>query len=703
MTRLLFTNLTMLAGLGALAVPVLIHLLLRQRKRRLRFSTLRFFEKHDEQSSQRRKLRNMLLLATRLLLLTLLVLAFARPFLTGGQGAGPRRPHRLAVLVVDRTASVQAVDSGGPRWPRVREALRKILADLTPDDRAALVGCGTRCEVLSGAAPPEMIERLLGDLQPTAGGAGLGEGLQLAKQVVSSAGERFLPTIYVASDLQVNACRDLSICPLPAALEVQAVRVGDVLTPNVAVAGLSLDSRGPERPHAILAQFGEEEAKQVKLTLAIDDKEIFARAIGLATGGLTRIELALPPLSPGWHSGVVRVYAGDALPLDDARYEAFFVPQPIRTLMVETRPKQRHFEQEGYFVSSALDPLRGATNAGFSAFDVSSVGVEELTARLSSRADSLAADWVILPGLKEIPAALGRTLRSFVEGGGGLLLFLGDDVSATRYNTEFREILPAPLGHIERSEGQEEEKWRLEEYDLFSPMFRVFRHPNSGNLLLVEFSRRMTLGTNEGMVVPARFGDGTPAIVTRNVGRGRVALVNTSADRAWTDWPRHKTFVPWLHSMGYLLTQRAGAEPGRAAAHLLAADDADVALGTAARSQTLRFCPPGKPALPVTADASGRVRNLDCSTPGVYSLREQGGRELQRVAVNVPGEESDLSALGPAAFDRQLARIPEPRPDTLLAGLFGEQESQNELWRLLLLSVLALLFVEVFLANRSYA
>ena len=43
MTRLLFTNLTMLAGLGALAVPILIHLLLRRKKRRLRFSTLQFF------------------------------------------------------------------------------------------------------------------------------------------------------------------------------------------------------------------------------------------------------------------------------------------------------------------------------------------------------------------------------------------------------------------------------------------------------------------------------------------------------------------------------------------------------------------------------------------------------------------------------------------------------------------------------------
>ena len=101
----LFTNIAMLAGLAGLAVPVLIHLLLKRKKQRLRFSTLRFFQRHDEQSSQRRKLRNLLLLAVRLLLLAVLVVAFARPaggkYLLRAGGRYRRRHPRARIMLAD--------------------------------------------------------------------------------------------------------------------------------------------------------------------------------------------------------------------------------------------------------------------------------------------------------------------------------------------------------------------------------------------------------------------------------------------------------------------------------------------------------------------------------------------------------------------------------------------------------------------------
>jgi hypothetical protein len=81
MPTVLFTNLALLGALTALAIPILIHLLLKHKKQRLRFSTIQFFTQQDEQASRRRKLRHWLLLAVRLLLVTLIVLAFARPYL----------------------------------------------------------------------------------------------------------------------------------------------------------------------------------------------------------------------------------------------------------------------------------------------------------------------------------------------------------------------------------------------------------------------------------------------------------------------------------------------------------------------------------------------------------------------------------------------------------------------------------------------
>jgi hypothetical protein len=704
MTRLLFTNLTMLAGLGALAVPVLIHLLLRQRRRRLRFSTLRFFDRQDEQSSQRRRLRNFLLLAMRMLLVALLVLAFARPYLAGSQAANRTQQRRLAVIMLDRTASLQASDSGVARWPRAREAVQKILADLGPDDRAALISCAARSEVLAGVAPPEGVGRLLKDLQPGCGTGSLGDGLPLAAKLVSSVGSDFLPTLHLVSDLQAQACRNLAGHPVPPNLEVRVAPAGDVIAPNLAVATLQLDSRGTEPPHATIASFGAEETKEVKMTLVIDEKEAFSRTVALSTGGVTRVELAPPALAPGWHSGAVRIEAGDSLALDNARYDAFFVPQPIRVLVAETRPGKRVFEQESFFLMNAFDPMRDVTNPGWSPFAVEKVSPDEVAKRLAAQTEPAACDLVVLPGLKEIPSGLGRALSGFVQGGGGLLLFLGEEVGASRYNSEFGNLLPAQLGRLERNSAAAAGlKWHLEDYDLFSPMFSVFRRPHSGNLALPEFTRRFTVTTNQGAVVAAWFGDGLPVIASRTVGRGRVTLVNASADAAWTDWPKHKTFVPWLHSLGQYLAGRAGIEPVRAALHLAAAEDADLALGATAKRQTFRVLRPGRNEVAAVADEKGELRNLDLSLPGVYSVRNSSGQEVQRVVVNAPGEESDLAALTPMEFQRRIERGEAAPPSPLAAGLFGDKTGRNDLERLLLLAALGLLFAEVFVANRSYA
>src|ERR1051325_2797973 len=97
----LFTNTALLTGLAGIAAPILIHLLLRRKSQRLRFSTIQFFVKKDEQSMRKRKLRNLLLLATRIILFALIVLAFARPFLRQGGAVAALAQRQQIILLLD--------------------------------------------------------------------------------------------------------------------------------------------------------------------------------------------------------------------------------------------------------------------------------------------------------------------------------------------------------------------------------------------------------------------------------------------------------------------------------------------------------------------------------------------------------------------------------------------------------------------------
>ena len=97
----------------------------------------------------------------------------------------------------------------------------------------------------------------------------------------------------------------------------------------------------------------------------------------------------------------------------------------------------------------------------------------------------------------------------------------------------------------------------------------------------------------------------------------------------------------------------------------------------------------------------GRVRDSAIATPGIYSLRDNQGKELLRLAVNIPDQESNLEALRPNDFIQQLVRTQENPKQTLASGLFGSRNDQREFWTALLLGALVLLLVEPFVANRT--
>ncbi|MFV1967056.1 MAG: BatA domain-containing protein [Pirellulaceae bacterium] len=74
-----FVNASLLMGGLLAAVPIILHLVMRQRPRQLVFPALRFLAKRRETNRRKLQLRHWLLLALRCLIIGLLVLAFARP------------------------------------------------------------------------------------------------------------------------------------------------------------------------------------------------------------------------------------------------------------------------------------------------------------------------------------------------------------------------------------------------------------------------------------------------------------------------------------------------------------------------------------------------------------------------------------------------------------------------------------------------
>jgi hypothetical protein len=477
--------------------------------------------------------------------------------------------------------------------------------------------------------------------------------------------------------------------------------LGERFMPNVAVTALQIETTDEAGPQATLTSFSDEPIR-AGYRVKIDGKVAFSGAVELDAGAVTNMPLAIPVLPPGWHSAEFFLDARDSLKADDTAFATIFVPRPVHGLVVETRPSQQIFTEETYFVATALNPVRGEGPSP-SRFSYEKTSLDALKAKLKPEPGQPRVEYVVLPGVKSLPADLASALQEYVREGGGLMLFLGPGSSAISL-ARLGELLPAQIEKLE-SFSEVESGWHLAKYDKAATMFAAFREPNSGTLSLPEFTQRFNIKPANGSSIIAHFEDGMPLIVARHVGEGRVVLVNSSADTAWNDWPKHKSFVPWLHATARYLTRRDQAHERETLPRFVSG--AELALDDTAaadlKKQTLKLQRVGGEEVSFATDDDGVTQELLLENPGIYILKDSTGRELRRLAANLPTAESDLSALPPLEVEQRIVRDEKAEPQILAAGLFGESTRGKELWRALLIGALAVLLLEPILANRMFA
>jgi hypothetical protein len=138
-----FTPWFLAAGL-AVGLPVWLHLLRKHKTTPLPFSSLMFFEKRTQSSIKHRRLRYLLLFAARALLVLLLVLAFAQPYVRQTVLAS-KRSGEVTVLAIDNSLSMRA----GTRLSQAKSAAKSVIGGLRVGQRAQVLAFGSRVQVMS--------------------------------------------------------------------------------------------------------------------------------------------------------------------------------------------------------------------------------------------------------------------------------------------------------------------------------------------------------------------------------------------------------------------------------------------------------------------------------------------------------------------------------------------------------------------------
>ena len=687
-----------LLGLAALAVPILIHLTQKERKSVVEFPSLMFLRKIPYESVQRRRIRDWLLLALRLAAIALIVTAFARPFLRGSDLAAAPGGARDIVVLVDRSYSM----GYGEAWARAQRAAADALANTTPADRISLVMFADTAEVAVRSTPDR--SRAIAEINAATPGPGstkYGPALKLAGSLLA---ESLLPRkeVILVSDFQRGGWQPDDTLRMPGGTKVTTVVVDGGQGASLALTPVALlrtrDAGQPERVTVTAGVLNRTTtaASDVPINLEIDGRIVQDLKISVAPSASASVSFSPLTITAPNTRAVVRLgsaggAAVDTLPRDNTFNFVLTPSAPVPVMAVSA----------------------GAPDATLYLSRALAIGEQPHFNATMQSPDALAGDAmnrarVIFLNDIAIGDSVAAKLVTFVEGGGGLMIALGQRASWPAGRAAW---LPAAIGQtVDRTRGAAA---RLSGMDYGHAIFEPFRAPRSGDFSTARFYSYRALTAAKDASVLARFDTGEPALVERAMGRGRVIVYASTLDLNWNDLALKPMFLPFVHQLGRHLSGFKEQPAWLTIGQVLDVDAAEVAAGatsgSAARAAAGRaiLTPSGLRrdlAVPAaTAGATTPAAALELTEQGFYEVRS-AGRDSGQVIVaasNVNIAESNLDRMDP---NELVASVTGNGPAGSSSGqdvLPDEaQELAQRVWWYLLFAGILLLIAETVIAHR---
>jgi len=684
------------AGLAALAIPVLIHLTYRQKATVVPFPSLMFVQKVPFKSMRRQKIRHWLLFLLRCAALVLLVLAFARPFFNQASIAATLSgASREVVILLDNSHSM----SYGDRWERATREARRVIAGLTPSDRASLVVFSDAAQLAVRSTPePSVLNGTLDVITPTRRGTRYAPAIGIAQQLLSETDQAAREVVLI-TDYQKSGWDAEQAAQLPEGTNLIGIDVAGEESSNLSVASLILQREPAEQGEQVtvsarLVNQGADPVDAFEAILEIEGERVDARAVSLEPNSAVTVSFRPQPLTDRALRGTIRA-GSDSLPEDNTFY---FMVNPGGTLPVLLLTNPNGQESDTFFFERALGV---GTRPAFR--------VRNMPSSSLRAADLAGVAAVVLADAPYPSGAAGRDLRAWVEAGGGLFVVLGELTRPGGWQGADAGALVPAFG-VEIVDRSADLGGALASYDRNHEIFEVFRTPRSGDFTAASFYRYWRLEPGETDIVAAGFDDGNPALVARTVGAGRVVVLPTTLDRFWNDLATQPVFVPFMHRITQHVAGYQEALAWQSVGGVLRLGNLESTELAAGTSVTVTSPSGGAASLVASddplgaADPAAATDRMELAEPGFYELRwsDDGGDHLERLAANLDRGESDLSRIDPEELASALRWRGGASGDLELAGAVTaeDREARQSFWWYLLVLVFIVLLAESVLSNR---
>ena len=662
-----------LFALLALAIPVIIHLFNFRQYKKVYFSNVQFLKDLQKQQSSRSNLKNRLILAARLLALTFLVLAFARPFLPVGNQENAGKQQAVSIFV-DNSYSMQTLNREGSLLDEAKRRAKEIASAYSVNDRFQLTTQdfeGKQQRFLNR----DEFNQAVDEVKISPQSRNFQQVLERQKALFD-AQINALPTVYLISDFQKNLAKNSISADNKTKVTLVSIKASPL--PNIAVDSVWLLSplhqpNAAEKLVVRLHNYGDEKAQKVPVKLLINGQTKALGSYDLNAKSVRQDTLQFSGLKAGWQKGELSLN-DNPVTFDNQFYFTFQVQQQLPVLQIAEQVPNKYisavFASDAFFKAD----FSSAGNVNYSALNRYPV--------------------IYFSDVKEVSAGLAQQLQNYVKQGGTLVVFPAADANLASYKNLLQPV------QADFPEKLLNDSTKVTSINLKNPLFKeVFEKiPQNPDLPQIKKHYALSSGQrnlkNNLLELPGR----TAFLSVYNSGKGKVYLSAVPLDETFSNLPRHALFVPLLFRMALLsghnqpLFYTLGENELMEVAPIAKMDEQPLHLQKGQISL-----------IPDVREVNGNTMLYVAD-----QIRETGDYQLTRkdsvlaqIAFNDNRQESDLNYLTDQELNADFSAIKTvshlPAGGLSLTKQVAEVNSGVQLWKLCLILALLFLAAEVLL------
>lgn len=514
---------TFLIGLAAIAIPVIIHLFNFRRYKKVYFTNVRFLKELKQESDNKSRLKEYLILAMRILAITCLVFAFAQPFIPGK--AKVKQGEKAISIYVDNSFSMESTNKQGTLLENAKSAATEIVNSFNAGDKFQLLTSDFEGRHQRFLSKEEFIEQL-DEVKVSSATKDINDVLKRQEDFLRNSGSKN-KRIFLLSDFQKNSSlihkNEVDTSTVISLVPVVSSEVNNVYIDSIWFETPVQQFGTQQIIHAQVINKSDRDIENGSLKLFINGGQVALNSFNVGAGAKKDVSMAFTVKEKGINKGLLKI-EDYPVTYDDEFFFSFNAQTVIRALVINGKESRTAGNFKSLMQNDSLFVF--AENLE-TAIDYS------LFSRL---------DVIVLNELSTLTTGLTSELQKFVNAGGSLVIFPARKADLNSYNEAFQNLQLPKISGLDTSNTRAQAinfeqglyEGVFEKTDQRMDLPKVSEHYN-----FVQSSRsgaRQILGLQNG----------NPLLAQYQVGSGKIYLFSVASDELASNFIRHALFVPTL-------------------------------------------------------------------------------------------------------------------------------------------------------------